>query len=215
MPTGWASIDIPGFATILSLMRVSGGVGKGRRLRYPARGLRPTKSVVRQAVMNVLRGRLSGARVADLYAGGGALGIEALSAGAERVVFVERHRPTARLLRENVASYGARAEVLIRDVDRAFARRPGPCFDIVIADPPYEQGLDRTTLEAVMRDELLVDGGVLVLEHSRRDRPEPPAGLEFLGRHQFGDTIVSLFQRRGRATGTGRGGRAEHAEQTT
>jgi 16S rRNA (guanine966-N2)-methyltransferase len=118
-------------------VRVVAGEFKGRRL-YAPRGVRtrPTADRVREALFSML-GDVSGARVLDLYAGSGALGIEALSRGAESAVFVERDQQALAALRRNLEAVGARAEVRRQDVLRLLARPEGT-FDLVFCDPPYD-----------------------------------------------------------------------------
>jgi 16S rRNA (guanine966-N2)-methyltransferase len=175
-------------------MRVAGGVNRGRRLRYPRTGLRPTRNIVKQAIFNMLRSRVAGARVADLFCGAGALGIEALSAGAASAIFVEQDRRTVSLLKENLVPFAERARVIAGDVARVLPRLAGEQFDIILADPPYQHGQDTETLQLVARHGLLKPGGVVVLEHSRRDQPAIPAEFSLTRTHKYGDTIVSLIR---------------------
>ena len=176
-------------------MRIAGGENKGRRIRYPASGLRPTRQVVKQAVFNLLRPVIQGARVCDLFCGAGALGIEALSAGAESVVFVEQDRRTLRFLRENTESCRDRTRIVAGEVLRSIPQLAGAEFDIILADPPYEKRLDQATLDAGIRDNLLRTDGLMVLEHSRRDSPAEIPGLALVKSRRFGDTVVSVFRR--------------------
>lgn len=182
-------------------MRVAGGVNRGQRLRYPRTGLRPTRSIVKQAIINMLRPRLNGARVLDLFCGAGALGIEALSAGAASAVFVEQDRRTVALLKENLPNAEC-SRVIRGDVAKVLNASHEPQvksgklgqFDVILADPPYEQGLDTETLALIARHGLLRSDGIVVLEHSRRDRPEVPEGLVLVKTHRYGDTVVSIFR---------------------
>jgi 16S rRNA (guanine966-N2)-methyltransferase len=175
-------------------MRVAGGVNRGQRLRYPRAGLRPTRSIVKQAVINMLRPCLSGSRVLDLFCGAGALGIEALSAGAVSAVFVEQDRRTVALLKSNLLPHRNCSRVIAGDVGRVLSRLRNEQFDIILADPPYEQGLDTETLALVARHGLLRSDGVIVLEHSCRDQPLVPEGLVLVKAHRYGDTIVSTIR---------------------
>ncbi len=139
-------------------MRVTGGVWRSRRLRGPSRAqqLRPTPDAMRERCFAVLAGRVSGARVLDLFAGTGAVGIEALSRGAATATFVEAHPSAASLVRANLISLGIdrdRAFVIQRPASRAIAdlARRGDAFDLIWADPPFEswpEGL-RTLVAAV------------------------------------------------------------------
>ncbi len=175
-------------------MRVAGGINRGQRLRYPRAGLRPTRNIVKQAIINILRPCLPGARVLDLFCGAGALGIEALSAGAVSAVFVEQDRRTVAMLKKNLLPYRNCSRVIPGDVGKVLTRFSNEQFDIILADPPYEQGLETETLALVARHGLLKSDGVIVLEHSRRDRPQVPEGLVLVKAHRYGDTTVSTIR---------------------
>lgn len=126
-------------------MRITGGAWRSRRLRGPGRtgGLRPTPDAMRERAFAVLGARVNGARFLDLFAGTGAVALEALSRGAEAAVLVERHRSAAGLIEANRANLGveaARARLLVAPVARALRElgREGVCFDLAWADPPFE-----------------------------------------------------------------------------
>lgn len=177
-------------------MRIVGGAKKGTRLAYPSKGIRPTSKVVKQAVFNILRPKLAGAKVCDLYCGAGSLGIEALSGGASSVVFVERDQRTFMLLKENLAPWVGYVRTIAGDVLKVLPKLKAERFDVILADPPYEQGLDSRTLAAIARFNMLNPGGLIVLEDSRRDKPTVPAGLELVKSHDFGDTVVSVIRKK-------------------
>lgn len=159
---------------------------------------------MRSAITNLLRFRLPGARVLELFAGTGAIGLGLLEAGAERVQFLERERRIAARLKMDCQRFGTRAQVLVGDVFRVISRLDGQQFEIVIADPPYEQDLCGPTLTAVLRHNLLVKNGILVMEHSRRENPIPTVvgspktnQLQLTKQRRFGDTMLSVFEWRG------------------
>lgn len=165
-------------------MRVTGGRWRSRTLRGPGRRmpLRPTPDAMRERAFAVLGERVAGARFLDLFAGTGAVGIEALSRGAARAVFVEHHRGAARLVEANLAALGVdagEAELLLRPAVAAvelLARR-GATFSIAWADPPFEswrEGLD--ALAAACRAGVLVEGGLACLECPERAEISPGAG---------------------------------------
>ena len=160
----------------------------------PGRGVRPTTDRVREAVFARLRG-LDGARVLDLYAGTGALGIEALSRGAAEAVFVEKARPSLDALQRNVATLGltARARILRRDAVAAITLlgRAGERFDLIFVDPPYASGEAERALRALPAAGLLAPGGALVVERSRRHDLPDVEGLVLLDERRYGDTVVS------------------------
>ncbi len=180
-------------------MRVIAGRLGGRRLVAPrGAATRPTTDRVREALFSIL-GDLQGQSVLDLYAGTGALGIEALSRGAARAVFVESARPALAALRQNLAALGLDdvAEVVAAPVARALpalgARRPP--FDLVLVDPPYADAAEALALVARhLRLEGAPAHARIVLEHASRDRIPCPPGLAAAGTRTYGDTAISLYE---------------------
>lgn len=175
-------------------VRVTGGALKGFQLAEAGGArLRPTSARVREAIFNVLAASIGDAAVLDLFAGTGALGIEALSRGAGRAVFVESHRPAARaivqsLARAELAEQGA---VVRGALPGALDSLDGP-FDLVFCDPPYDSEQALPTLAAL--GPLLAEGGLVVYEHrSRYNPPERPLGLTLSDRRVYGDTAVAFF----------------------
>ena len=170
-------------------MRVVAGEFKGRRL-HTARGTRtrPTADRVREALFSML-GDVSGARVLDLYAGSGALGIEALSRGAESAVFVERDQAALAALRRNLDAVGARAEVRRQDVLRYLARPEGT-FDLVFCDPPYDDAPAVAAPLAGALPALLGEDARIVTESDKRNPLLLP--LPLLVERTYGDTRVAI-----------------------
>lgn len=170
-------------------VRVVAGEFKGRRLHAP-RGARtrPTADRVREALFSML-GDVSGARVLDLYAGSGALGIEALSRGAESAVFVERDRRALAALRRNLDAVGAEAEVRHQDVAR-FLGHPEGTFDLVLCDPPYD---DAPRVAVALSDALpgmLTEDARIVTESDKRNPLVLPQPL--LVERTYGDTRIAI-----------------------
>jgi 16S rRNA (guanine966-N2)-methyltransferase len=180
-------------------MRVIAGSLGGRRFKAPAgRRTRPTSERVREALFAML-GPVSGSVVLDLFAGSGALGIEALSRGASRAVFVERDAAAARVLRENLAELGlapAAAEVRRSDVRRALqsARDRKETYDLVFIDPPYGRARDWAPELSEALPPLLAAGARIVVESDRRE----PLGLEVEVERQrrYGDTSITIYRNR-------------------
>jgi 16S rRNA (guanine966-N2)-methyltransferase len=172
-------------------MRVTGGRLGGRRLVAPPSGVRPTADRVREALFARLRD-LDGVCVLDLYAGTGALGIEALSRGAERAVFVERSNASLAALRRNLLALelDACTRVVRGDVRSALRRLAGERerFDLVLADPPYDDREIATPLSLLVSGGLLAPGATVVVERSRRHPLPSVAGLVSLGSRRYGDT---------------------------
>ena len=180
------------------MLRITGGGLRGRRLKAPAgEATRPTSDKVRQAIFNILAGQAQGARVCDLFAGSGALGLEALSRGARYCVFVEKRAQAARVIRENLAALDLtdQALVLVADACAPHPRlgRAGE-LDLILADPPYDQGLAARVLALAAGSGLLAPGGCLVLEHSPRETPPPPPGWDPPDTRAYGQTRVSFYR---------------------
>ncbi|MBX3208628.1 MAG: 16S rRNA (guanine(966)-N(2))-methyltransferase RsmD [Labilithrix sp.] len=184
-------------------MRITGGVFRSRALIAPrGQETRPTSDRVREALFSMLAsaGLFAdelGPRVLDLYAGSGALGLEAVSRGARSAVLVESARPALAAIRENIRALdvGAEVELVATRVERALDTVEGP-FDLVLVDPPYADVKTRAFAETLAKAaRLLAASGVLVLEHASTDEPTPPAGLALDRRRRHGDTTLSLFHR--------------------
>jgi 16S rRNA (guanine966-N2)-methyltransferase len=180
-------------------MRVTGGSARGRRLKSPPPSVRPTSDRVREAIFDVLEARgFDMTRVLDLYAGSGAVGIEALSRGAGECHFVERERSCCDLIRENLALAGLteHGRVYCMAVERAVDRLTGP-YTLVLADPPYAEERALTVLERIASS-LVGPQGAVVLEHSaRREAPASLGPLEQAWSRAYGDSAVAIYQAKG------------------
>jgi 16S rRNA (guanine966-N2)-methyltransferase len=191
-------------------MRITGGKAVRQRLKVP-KGLevRPTPDLVKQAVFNSLGARTVGARVLELFAGTGALSLEALSRGAVMAVCVEKSDRHARILRENVIASGLPSEVLqvrVQDVFTAIGQltEHHQSFDLILADPPYgEKNVDRrsTSLAQQLLDDPRVPGllssqGLLVLGHSKRDTLTIPHWWREHKLLKHGDSCMRFIERR-------------------
>ena len=164
-------------------------------------GLRPTSDRMRESLFSILGSRVEGARFLDLYAGVGTVGLEALSRGAAEAVFVESHRPAARLIEENAAACGfaERALALATPAERGIAllRRQNRQFDLIFVDPPYGRGEAGGMLGRVAQHpELLAQAGLLIVQHSRHEElPEGVGPLVRMRQTRFGETMVDMFRR--------------------
>jgi 16S rRNA (guanine966-N2)-methyltransferase len=181
--------------------RIIAGEAGGRRLQVPKGDLtRPTSDRVREAVFSVLdaRGVLQGARVLDLFAGSGALGLEAASRGAAEVTLVDSSRAAIDVARRNVTALGMRATVVLSSVQKFLTGRTPVLQDVVLLDPPYGigEGEVQDALAALV-DGWLAPGGIVVLERSSRSlEPRWPAGLLREGLRTYGETVIWTAVRR-------------------
>ncbi|WP_280265286.1 16S rRNA (guanine(966)-N(2))-methyltransferase RsmD [Nocardia wallacei] len=182
------------------MTRIVAGVVGGRRLRVPAAGTRPTSDRVREALFSMLDARLDfdGVRVLDLYAGSGALGLEALSRGASHALLVESDRKAAAVVRGNIADLGLPgAELRLGTVSSVLAVPPAAPYDIVFSDPPYAlHGTDvAADLHALTTNGWLRQDALVVLERPTRS-PEiawPPT-FSPLKPRRYGETRIELAE---------------------
>jgi 16S rRNA (guanine966-N2)-methyltransferase len=175
--------------------RIVAGQAGGRTLRVPPRVTRPTSERVREALFNALdvAGELDGVRVLDLFAGSGALGLEALSRGARDAVFVEADRRAVEILRGNVRAVGLGGTVRHAKAETLVAEPGGEPFDLVLADPPYNLAENRIAmlLTGLAGGGWIAEGGLLVLERALRDGdPEWPVAYTPLRTKRYGDTAL-------------------------
>ena len=182
-------------------MRIIGGRARGLKLAEvgagdPAAHLRPTSDRVREAIFNLLvnggyGNPLQGARVLDLFAGTGALGLEALSRGATHTTFVENGKPALALLTRNIALMRAEPEttILRRDI-RALGPNSGAPFDVVFLDPPYGKSMGEAALDAARTGNWLAPQALIVWEEG--SAPNLPAGFTLEDSRKYGDTLVTI-----------------------
>lgn len=184
-------------------MRIIAGIAKGMLLATPrGGGVRPTSDRVREAIFSSLGDRVIGADVLDLFAGTGAIGLEAASRGARSVVFVENSRPALESLRKNIETFRSNRDVScdltifgwdavaqLRKL-RADDRK----FSLIFADPPYGQAA-ATLLADESLPSLISTGGVFVLESAKRDKLITPGPWKLSRAAVYGDTQVSIFMR--------------------
>ncbi len=177
-------------------MRIIAGEFKGRRLKAPTwDGLRPTSDKLRETLFNILAPRIAGAVVLDVFAGTGAVGLESLSRGAARAVFIEHDRRAADLIAANAALCGvANRCAIIRDRAEVALIRPchdGP-FDVIVLDPPYDFEPLGEVLSAAVGH--LAPGGVLILEHASRRAAPAVTGARHTRTVRSGDSALTLIE---------------------
>lgn len=187
-------------------MRIISGTVRGRRLFTPGRGkgvsaIRPTADRVRESLFNILADAATGGVTLDLFAGTGALGIEALSRGSSRAVFVDTSQDAIQLVKRNldVCGLSDRATVLRRDLMKgpSFLRKIMPVggFDLVFVDPPYRRGISVKILRYLGKYQLLSKDGLLVAEEAADiELPDDVEGLQQSDRRVYGDTAICFYR---------------------
>ena len=175
-------------------MRIIAGTHRGTTIHAP-RGLatRPTGDRVREAAFNLI-GPVDDARVLDLFAGSGAMGLEALSRGAADAVFVDSDRDACRTIERNLEKLRLRATVLCRDARQVLAGEAaaGRRYDLVLVDPPYEMFSNLTTTLGAYLPSVVADGGLVVVETAAKDEPDLPLTLRTSRR--YGAARITVFE---------------------
>ncbi len=195
-------------------MRIITGTSKGRRLMGPkGQGVRPTSDRVKESIFDILGGKVAEMVVLDLFAGTGNLGIEALSRGAKRALFVEKGSQALRLIRMNLIKCGmeCRSEILPQDVNRAIGmlKGRGEVFDLILVDPPYGKGWVDRTLRKLQSERIYHEDSILVIQHDRRELlPDIADRWIVVRERRIGDTVVSFLAPRSSEQAKGKGHRA-------
>lgn len=176
---------------------------RGRQVKVPKTDVRPTTDMTRQALFSIIGNRLEGAQFLDLFAGSGAVGLEAWSRGARSVEWVESNKRVLAVLEENVVSLCGSADGVVRSDALQFLKRrlADKTFDIIFADPPYEQtrsgGLAGDLLDALACGGALAPGGIFVLELDATEAPAEPVGLKIEDERRYGRTKLVFYSGRG------------------
>jgi 16S rRNA (guanine966-N2)-methyltransferase len=183
-------------------MRIIGGEARGRPIRLPGEcRIRPTADRVKKSLFDILH-PVTGKSFLDLFAGSGNVGLEALSRGAHFAVFVERDVRLVEVIRKSLAQIGfsERAEVIAADAGRGLGHlvQRGTRFDILFADPPYDEGLARETLQWLGKGDVLTENGIVVLQHSVREKLEGSQAqvLVIADQRRYGDTMLSFLHKK-------------------
>ncbi|MDR2549446.1 MAG: 16S rRNA (guanine(966)-N(2))-methyltransferase RsmD [Desulfobulbus sp.] len=185
-------------------MRITGGSARGRKLASPRSGqIRPTCDRVREALFNIVGQRIAGSRVLDLFAGTGAIGIEALSRGAASVLFVDQSAETGRLIETNLRACIARPHAAFAALNLATSPHLHPLqaaaaahgrFDLAIMDPPYQKNLAQRVLAMVEEADILAEDGLIIVEEHRSVvLPESVASLALIDHRRYGETGLWFF----------------------
>ncbi len=180
-------------------MRIISGTSKGRKLATPrTHFLRPTSDRVKESLFNILRDDIEGKAVLDLFAGTGNLGIEALSRGAQKAIFVENGRQALRLIQKNLKQAGLedKSEIIPKDATDAIGmlNQRGESFDVILMDPPYERGWIQKTLMKLNSHPIVHQNTILVIERVRWEPlPDPLEGWNLIRHRRIGDTVLSFL----------------------
>ena len=179
-------------------MRIISGQARGRKLKT-LEGLdtRPTLDRTREALFNILQQRVRDARVLDLFAGSGALALEALSRGAGSAVLCDQSPAACSIIRENIALVRMedRARLLCCEASQALERLVGEQFDLIFLDPPYHKGLIDAALEGMIRRNQLAEGGLIVAETAQDEGFDLPEGLTFTDERKYGKSRLHFIER--------------------
>ncbi|HLA27470.1 MAG TPA: 16S rRNA (guanine(966)-N(2))-methyltransferase RsmD [Syntrophales bacterium] len=181
-------------------MRIIGGDAKGRSLRVPVRTkVRPTSDSVKEALFNILSS-VKGKTFLDVFAGSGNIGIEALSRGASWAVFIENNRALSQFIKKNLLQcrVDGRYEIMDMEVKKALQilQKNRAQFDIIFADPPYEEGRVEETLCYFANGKLFSEDSLLIIQHSSREALRPGLAKELIltDQRRYGDTILSFLK---------------------
>ena len=187
------------------MLRIVGGKWRGRRLEAPeGLAVRPTSDRTRESLFNILAGGkmaraggqslLQGARVLDAFAGTGALGLEALSRGAARATFVETLAAAQVALKANIAALDAEDMSRIYSQDVLHLPRAGEPHDLILMDPPYNQGFAEPALERLAAGGWIAPGAIIVVEQMKDEDLTPPEGFELLDERRYGKAKLSFLR---------------------
>ncbi|MBI3358019.1 MAG: 16S rRNA (guanine(966)-N(2))-methyltransferase RsmD [Nitrospirae bacterium] len=200
--TGWdtacrlATIESVNQPKVSQPMRIIAGIMKGRKLLLP-RGLhlRPTTDKVKEAIFNILSAEISGASFLDLFSGSGSIGIEAISRGAKRVVFVEKDKKHALLIRKNLSLFPSNNPIAIFEGSaQDFLKTTKELFDLAYIDPPYEDNDLPSLLLTLGSSDTIRPNGIAVIEHFYKREFHPSFGkLIFLRQVRYGGTALSFY----------------------
>ena len=185
-------------------MRITGGEFGGRNLKVPkSDAIRPTQDRVREALFNIIQCEIAGADFLDLFAGSGAVGLEALSRGAKSATFVESNRRHLAILRENLETIAGRTgdgrrETVAADVYRWLSSYSGPGFSIGFADPPYALGEEKgyaSVLETLAARGIIRPNGLFIAEMTAVQKAEETPGWELIRDRTYGKTRLCIWRR--------------------
>lgn len=185
-------------------MKILGGIYRGRNFYMPE-GIRPTQSLPRKSLFDILGGGIEGASFLDLFAGSGSVGLEALSRGAGKITFVEKDYKVSRVLEETITSFGVKPdeqmrwpyEIVLKDgfaTIKMFAEEKRK-FDILFIDPPYRGDMAKKALKLLLAYDIVQPTSTVIIQHDKREvLPEDTGRLQLCRERKFGNTIMSIYK---------------------
>ena len=190
----------PALGVRLMSLRIIGGELKGRRIASVSGAVtRPTADRLREAIFNILYTRVQDAAVLDLFAGTGAMGIEALSRGAEYALFIDNDKNASSVIKKNIITCGIedRTTIIKRNALKRldWAKSIRPCFNIVFMDPPYNKKFIKPSLQNLVKSQLLKKEAYIIVEHSDLEIiPDDIESLIIMNQRKYGKSMVTFFQ---------------------
>jgi 16S rRNA (guanine966-N2)-methyltransferase len=180
-------------------VKIITGAFKGKVLKYPKGRLRPTTDKIRGAVFNMIEANfpdlLPDASVCDIFSGAGAIGIEALSRGAQDVTFIENDKNTLKYLHENLEGLEQSTTVMPMDARKAVEYLKSERFDLIFLDPPYNMNLIEPVIQNIAKYDIVKQNGIIVIEHHKKEIFSMPMNMTIFKRKDYKDTIVTILRR--------------------
>ena len=182
------------------MIRITGGTAKGRKLKGPkGYEFRPTTGVVKEFIFSIISQEVKGAVFLDLFSGAGSFGIDAISRGAEKVVFVEKSFASLKILRHNLelCSFLGKAEIIRGDVFKIIKLQGSSDikYEFIFADPPFKGMFREKIVKAVDSTDILKHDGLLIIEHERHDRDPMEHSMILQRQKQFGASVISIYRK--------------------
>jgi len=182
-------------------LRIIGGEFKGKRLKSVKKSkIRPTSARAKTSIFDILKDEIVGKRILDLYAGSGALGLEALCRGADFTVFVDSSHKSTAIIKKNIEDLNFKEKTRVFNLDSLkFLRRESEeeeKFDIIFCDPPYQKEILPKVLDLIAEIDILKENGIFILEHHKKEKLKQKGNLVLVKEKKLGDTVLSFFIKR-------------------
>lgn len=181
-------------------MRIIAGEFKGRAIKAPkGSGTRPTTDRVRESLFSILQNLIEDARILDVFAGSGALSLEAVSRGAEQAVLIEKDWDSLDIIKENINKLGCgdRIQVIDGDALKVLYTLPSQSFDLIFLDPPYGMDIEYTVIDIMIEKELIDENSIIILEHDKKHKPDMDSRpLRMVKSKTYGGTTLSFYRKK-------------------